>query len=125
MTRSFFSVVVTENPAEVAAWYCEHLGYEIVVDLEWYVHLKSKAGHEMGWMKPGLEYQPEPWQKKPTNEGFGLCFEVDDLDSEWKKWGHKQKALLKPLREDWGQYHFTVYDPAGTMVDVIQFEPMP
>lgn len=122
MARSFFSVVVVEDPETVAAWYAQRFDFQTVVDLGWYVHQKDAHGHELGWMKPGLEHQPGAWQARSGGQGFGLCFEVDEVALDWQSWGKAEPVVLDLVQESWGQTHFTVRDPAGNLVDVIQAE---
>jgi uncharacterized glyoxalase superfamily protein PhnB len=117
-----FLVVVVDNPSEAAAWYRQHLDFETVASLGWYEHIKDGAGRELGFMAPDLDNQPELLRTKARAEGFAISFELEDLDSAWTEWGSAQEVVLRPVHEEWGQYHFIVRDSAGRLVDLIQAE---
>jgi uncharacterized glyoxalase superfamily protein PhnB len=125
MTTQMFPVLVVENPEATALWYRERLGFQAVASLGWYEHLRDDQGHELGFLSPGQQNQVEPLRSTAASGGFAISFEVENLDTAWQTWGMHERVLLEPIREEWGQYHFMVFDVAGIVVDVIQAASAP
>ena len=117
MTTQMFPVLVVENPEATALWYRERLGFQSVASLGWYEHLRDDRGHELGFLSPGQKNQVEPLRSTAATRGFAISFEVENLDTAWQTWGMRERVLLEPIREEWGQYHFMVFDAAGIVVD--------
>ena len=122
MTKQLFPMIVVQDPGQAARWYRERLGFEAVASLGWYEHLRDAGGHELGFLAAGMDGQPDALRTASTGRGFALSFEVSDLEACWAAWGCREDVLLKPAREEWGQYHFVVRDAAGVVVDLIQAE---
>lgn len=115
-----FVIFVVPTPTEAAAWYVNHLGFEVVAPLGWYEHLRHPDGFELGFMAPDQASQPSELHPVAKAEGLALSFEVADLDATWKRLQNAGQVVLPPKREDWGQYHFLMRDAAGLIVDFIE-----
>jgi uncharacterized glyoxalase superfamily protein PhnB len=118
-----FPMIVVRDPAPAAEWYRTRFGFDAVASLGWYEHLRDAGGRELGFLAAGAAGQPAELRTAASGQGFALSFEVDDLEASWSAWGCKEQVLMEPTQEEWGQYHFMVYDAAGTVVDVIQADP--
>ena len=125
MTTQMFPVLVVENPEAAASWYRERFEFHSVTSLGWYEHLRNDRGHELGFLSPGQEHQVEPLRSTAASCGFAISFEVEDLETAWQTWGMRERVLLEPTGESWGQVHFMVFDTAGIVVDVIQAASAP
>ncbi|MFC9687181.1 VOC family protein [Kribbella sp. NPDC056951] len=118
---AFGATVVTDRPAEVAAFYQEHFDLQVTVDLGWFICVRrGDADWELAIVERGHESVPAAVNALPDSTNvFG--FIVDDAD--------KTAAALveggvqlegEVVTEVWGQRHFFVRDPEGSWIDVIQ-----
>ncbi len=118
---SSFPVFTVNNLASAKAFYTAHLGFGIAFENEWYLHLVSDAGIQVGFMLPAQPTQPEIFH--PAYDGRGVIFslEVDDVDAAYAEARRKALNVVLTLRsEDWGQRHFCLEDPNGIHLDIVQ-----
>jgi uncharacterized glyoxalase superfamily protein PhnB len=114
--------VFTVNDLEAAnSFYTKNLGFDVAFSNEWYVHLVSKSGVQVGFMLPNLPTQPSIFQKQYSGEGVIFSLEVDDADAAFEVAKSKSLNIVLELRsEDWGQRHFCLQDPNGVYLDIVQ-----
>ena len=118
---SFYPVLCTDQVAATRDFYVGLFGFEVVFDADWYVSLRrdGEPAYELAILDAGHATLPAGYRQ--TVGGLLLNFEVDDVDAEYQRLvtdgGH---TPVLPLRsEDFGQRHFIIADPAGSLVDVI------
>jgi len=119
--NSSFPVFIVESLGITKPFYTKHFDFQVVFENEWYLHLVSSSGIQIGFMLPNQPTQPEIFH--PAYNGSGVIFslEVDDVDNAYSE--AKEKNLDIPLKlrsEDWGQRHFSVRDPNGIYLDIVQ-----
>ena len=122
--ESLYPVLGTERITESRDFYVNHFEMDITFEADWYISLQSRG--ETGFQLALLDHThpsvPEGF-RKPT-EGLILNFEVEDVDTEYKRLKDAGMPMHLELRsEDWGQRHFITSDPSGNLVDVIQLIP--
>jgi catechol 2,3-dioxygenase-like lactoylglutathione lyase family enzyme len=116
-----FPVIVTGELARSREFYKSLLGCEAVFESDWYIHLVSPRGLEIGLMITGHPSQPEFLHATYGGHGIILSFEVSDVDAEHKKALEAGMPLAHEIRtEPWGQRHFMLRDPSGVVVDIVQ-----
>ena len=124
---AFGATVVTDRPAEVAAFYQQHFDLQITIDLGWFVTLRrGEADWELAVCKRGHATVPAAVSAAPESTNvFG--FIVEDVDKVAAALTEAGVTLeTEPVTEVFGQRHFFVRDPEGTWLDVIQLvEPDP
>ncbi len=126
---SFYPVLCTDQLAATRDFYVGLFGFEVTFEADWYVSLRrdGEPGYELAILDASHPTIP-PSYRQATVRGLLLNFEVDDVDAEYRRLvtdgGH---APVLPLRsEDFGQRHFIIADPAGSLVDVItEIPPSP
>ena len=119
--KSSFPVFTVKNLVAAQSFYAENLGFDIVFSSEWYVHLASKSGVQVGFMLPDQPTQPPVFQKPYSGEGVIFSFEVEDADAAFEVAKSKALHIVLELRsEDWGQKHFCIQDPNGVYLDIVQ-----
>lgn len=119
--NSSFTVYTVANLAAAKDFYLNYFGFEVAFENEWYLHLVSETGIQVGFLLPDQPTQP-PFFQKPYN-GTGVIFsiEVDDADAAYADATANALKIVLPLRsEDWGQRHFVVEDPNGIHIDIVQ-----
>ena len=119
--KSSFPVFTVPDLAAAKSFYSGNLGFEVVFSNEWYVHLVSKSGVQVGFMLPEQPSQPPVFRKSYSGEGVIFSLEVDDVDSAYTAAKSNSLDIVLNLRsEDWGQRHFCIKDPNGAHVDIVQ-----
>jgi len=122
---SSFPVYVVSDIESAKYFYVEYLGFTLVFSGDWYIHLVSESGVQIGFLLPDQATQPQMFRK--AFDGSGALFSIEVEDSETAYSYAVQNDLNIPLElrsEDWGQKHFVIADPNGLMIDVVEsFEP--
>jgi uncharacterized glyoxalase superfamily protein PhnB len=129
--KSLFPIVVTAKLAEARNFYVQHLGFHVVFEADWYVQLHGSRGDglpsvELAFMLPDVADQPAALQAAFTGSGVIVTIEVDDAEAMYAKLsnaGALRETIVALRDEPWGQRHFLVRDPTGTLVDVVQQIP--
>jgi len=123
--KSSFPVFIVKDLDSARSFYTENFGFEVVFSGDWYIHLISKLGVQIGFLLPAQPTQPPIFQKPYPGEGVIFSLEVEDADAAFAMAKSKSLIVVLELRsEDWGQRHFCVQDPNGIYLDIVQsFEP--
>jgi uncharacterized glyoxalase superfamily protein PhnB len=123
--KSSFPVFIVKDLDAAKIFYTENLGFEVVFSGDWYIHLMSKSGVQVGFMLPDQPTQPSIFQKPHSGTGVIFSLEVEDADAAFSAAKSGSLDIVLELRsEDWGQRHFSVQDPNGVYLDIVQsFEP--
>ena len=123
--KSSFPVFTVKDLATAKSFYTEYLGFDVVFSGDWYIHLVSKAGIQVGFLLPDQSTQPPIFQKTYSGEGVIFSLEVEDADAAFAVAKSNSLNIVLELRsEDWGQRHFCIQDPNGVYLDIVQsFEP--
>ena len=122
---SSFAVFIVENLDKAKQFYSTHFGFDVAFENEWYLHLVSNTGIQIGFLLPDQPTQPEIFHKAFNGKGAIFSLEVDDVESAYAEaMDKKLNIVLQLLAEDWGQHHFCIADPNGIILDIVQeFEP--
>ncbi len=123
--KSSFPVFTVKDLDAAKSFYTENLGFDVVFSGDWYAHLISNSGVQVGFLLPDQPTQPPIFQKTYTGEGVIFSLEVEDADTAFEVAKSKALDIVLELRsEDWGQRHFCIRDPNGVYLDIVQsFEP--
>ena len=117
----FFPVLTTSKLKECSAFYIQHFGFNVAFEAEWYIHLISENGIQLGFLQSNHSSQPEFLHKSYSGDGVIYSFEVRDVDQEYEKLRNAKIPILLDVKtEDWGQRHFMIKDPGGMVLDVVQ-----
>lgn len=119
--QSSFPVFIVKNIVAAKSFYTEHFGFDVVFSNDWYLHLASRSGVQVGFLLPEQPTQPLIFQQAYDGEGVIFSLEVDDADAAFSAAKSKSLNIVLELRsEDWGQRHFCVEDPNGVHLDIVQ-----
>ena len=119
--RGFFPVLTTDKLTECRDFYMHHFGFRVVFETDWYIHLVSEMGLQLGFLQPGHPSQPEFLHDAYPGHGIIYSFEIDNVDQEYEKFKSRKVPILLHVRtEEWGQKHFMVKDPGGMIIDLVQ-----
>ena len=120
-----FSVFVVGDLDKAKSFYSDHFGFTVAFENEWYLHLFSESGVQIGFMLPDQPSQPEVFHASFDGKGVIFSIEVEDAEKAYEEASAKSLDIsLELIKEDWGQYHFCVKDPNGLYIDIVEpFEP--
>ena len=118
--NSFPVFIVTDLQA-AKAFYTENLGFGVAFENDWYLHLVSESGVQLGFLLPDQPTQPEIFHRAYSGSGVIFSIEVDDADAAYALAQNQSLKIVLELRsEDWGQRHFCIEDPNGVYLDIVQ-----
>jgi len=105
-------IVTTSKLKALKAFYTQHLGFKVLLDVEEYLGLTSADGRlEVGFMAPGegcTEY---------AGRGLTLALEVPNADAEHARLSGTGLRVTRSLQDNpWGDRSFVVQDPVGVSV---------
>jgi catechol 2,3-dioxygenase-like lactoylglutathione lyase family enzyme len=119
--NSSFPVFTINNLDAAKSFYTDNLDFGITFENEWYLHLVSESGIQLGFLLPDQATQPEIFHKTYNGSGVIFSLEVDDADKAYDFAREKSLNIVLELRsEDWGQRHFCIEDPNGIYLDIVQ-----
>lgn len=123
--KSSFPVFTVKDLDAAKSFYTENLDFDVVFSGDWYIHLVSKSGVQVGFLLPDQPTQPPIFKKPYVGEGVIFSLEVEDANTAFAVAKAKSLNIVLELRsEDWGQRHFCIQDPNGVYLDIVQsFEP--
>lgn len=119
--KSSFPVFIVKDLDTAKSFYTENFGFDVVFSGDWYIHLVSNTGIQVGFMLPNQPAQPPVFQKPYIGEGVIFSLEVEDADTAFAAAKSQSLNIVLELRsEDWGQRHFCIQDPNGIYLDIVQ-----
>ena len=119
--NSSFAVYIVENLQKAKIYYTQHFGFNLAFENEWYLHLVSESGIQIGFMLPNQPTQPDIFQGDYSGEGVIFSLEVDSADKAYSYATSQDLEVALDLRsEEWGQKHFCLKDPNGIYLDIVQ-----
>jgi uncharacterized glyoxalase superfamily protein PhnB len=119
-------IVITEKLAESRDFYTQLFGFQLIYDSDWYVALRGEgdSSTELAFMLPDRPDQEAVFQPRYAGQGICYVFEVDDVDAEYERLQAAGIDIIIPLQDKpWGERHFTVQDPNGIPINVVQLIP--
>ena len=123
-STSYYPVIMTDDVAGTAAFYCAHFRFEALFTSEWYIHLQSSEDEKVTLAVLDGQHETIPAEGRGRVSGLLLNFEVEDVDAVYAMVRAAGLPILKDIQdEDFGQRHFITADPNGVLIDVIK--PIP
>jgi uncharacterized glyoxalase superfamily protein PhnB len=118
---NFFPVLTTTKLTECRDFYTQYFGFTAVFEADWYIHLASEVGIQLGFLQPNHPTQPDFLHAAYGGNGVIYSFEVNDVDQEYEKIKKSGAPILLEVKtEEWGQRHFMIKDPSGMTIDIVQ-----
>lgn len=120
--QAMFPVMVASNLAEIKQFYTSVFGFNAVFyDAEFYLHLVSNSGVQLGFLLPEHPTQPQFLQPLMSPDGYVISLEVADAAKAFEEAVSMKLSIAMELKEeDWGQIHFMLEDPAGFKIDIVE-----
>ena len=119
----FAPEIYTEKIGECKQFYCEILGFQIEKEMEGFVVLRHKQDPQYDIL---LCVPHSPFVNKifhPAFRGEGLIFQIEVIDvvAEYERIKNKVQVRLELIDEPVNGKHFTIVDPNGILIDIVQF----
>ena len=121
---ALFPLYVTDDLEAQKRFYESSFGFEAVFfDATFYLHLHhASSGAQVGFMRPDLPNQPPFLHPRAGADGAVITVEVADARAALGAAEAMGLELALDYREEpWDQRHFMVRDPAGLVVDVVEY----
>ena len=119
--NSAFPVFIVKNINKAKEFYENNFDFNVAFENEWYLHLVSKSGIQVAFMLPNQPTQPDIFHKPYSGNGVIFSLEVNDADSVYAYVKKQSLDIVLELRsEEWGQRHFSLKDPNGIFIDIVQ-----
>lgn len=120
----FCPEVYTDKVAECTRFYCEYLGFEIKRQMEGFVVLRhgENPEYDILFCVPDSPFVDKIF--RPAFQGQGLIFqiEVEDVEAEYSRMRSLPVPIaLELVDEPVNGKHFTITDPNGILIDIVQF----
>lgn len=118
---SSFPVFTVTNLHDAREFYQNHFGFTAVFENDWYLHLISESGIQVGFLLPDQPTQPDFFHPLYNGKGVIFSLEVDDAASAYHEALDNSLDIAMDLKsEEWGQIHFVVRDPNGILLDIVE-----
>jgi len=118
---SSFPVFIVNRLDNVETFYTENFSFGVAFQNEWYLHLVTETGIQVGFLLPDQPTQPDIFHQSFNGNGVIFSFEVNDADLAYSNAKKKSLNIVLELRsEEWGQRHFAIRDPNGIYLDIVQ-----
>ena len=119
-STSYYPVIMTDDVAGTASFYCTHFGFKALFESDWYVHLQSAENEHIALAILDGSHETIPTIARGKVSGLLLNFEVADVDAIYAACRNAGLPILREiLDEDFGQRHFITADPNGVLIDII------
>ncbi len=122
--QDVFALFITDKMKECKDFYIKHFGFETTFETTIYLQLNVPSGDKKSF---SLAFMPttHPFgvigSQAFNGHGLMLTIQVADTAELYQKIKAENAEIVHPLTvEDYGQRRFTLRDPAGTLVDVVQ-----
>ena len=119
---NIYPIVTTVVPTECRDFYKKTLDAVVVFENEWYVHLKIE-NWEIGFLRPNPPQRLPVFQHARPSSGLTLAVEVDDVGAQFRQFQrYGIEALGKPEESARGEQSFSVMDPAGVFLNLVEVQ---
>ncbi|TGM05207.1 VOC family protein [Leptospira jelokensis] len=116
--------IITDQINETKEFYQTWLGLEVKFETDWFVLLclPNRKEIEVAIMAPNQPQVRKPYFQKPYQKsGIWFIFETKDIQNLYLDMKRKNAPIdLELIEEEWGDVHFTLIDPNGIGIDIVQ-----
>ena len=122
MIDSIFPVLCVDDTSAHRDFYVQILGLEVMFDCGWYTALcvPGDQSRQVALVKAGHETVPTRFDEPAR--GCLVTVAVPDVDAVHDRAVDAGHQPVQELRDEpFGQRHFMLEDPGGTLLDVIQW----
>jgi catechol 2,3-dioxygenase-like lactoylglutathione lyase family enzyme len=120
-----YPIIVTPTFLACRDFWVRHLGFAVVFENDWFVYMQADAGAaSIAFMAP--EHPSSPPGPEPYAAGISMELEVADAAAALEELRATGREPDYPLTdEEFGQRRFSLRDPSGLWVNIVQQLAMP
>ncbi len=120
--------IYTDRVSECRQFYCDYLGFSVEREMDGFVVLQHATDAECRIMfcVPGSPFVDRIFH--PAFDGEGLIFQIDtdNVDADYARLRSLPVTIaLDLVEEEVNGRHFTITDPNGLLIDIVQAEQWP
>lgn len=120
---NFYPIVTTLEPSDCRDFYVRAFDARVLFDRPWFVHL-AIGQWEFGFLRPDPPIPLPMFQHATLTRGLCIALEVEDAGAFYEKLCKRGiETLGKPQRSSTGETTFSVMDPAGVIINVMEIKP--
>jgi catechol 2,3-dioxygenase-like lactoylglutathione lyase family enzyme len=113
-----YPIIVTDAFAQCRDFWTRHLGFAVVFENDWFVYLQAD-GASIAFMSP--EHPSWPPGPEGYAAGTSMELEVKDAEAALAEVRASGKEPDYPLTDEpFGQRRFSLKDPSGLWINVVQ-----
>lgn len=124
-----YTVVMTKDLTACREFYTKWLGFQPVFESTWFLMLVSQGERPftIAFMHENHPSTPPDLPAFDAKAGAFLTLQVEDAKSVYEQLKKAGLSIHYPLKDEaWGQRRFSLLDPNGLFIDVVQqIEPAP
>lgn len=113
-----YPIIVTDAVRDCRDFWARHLGFSVIFENDWFVYMQA-AGASIAFMAPS--HPSSPPGPEPFTAGISMELEVEDAVAALAELRATGREPDYPLTDEvYGQRRFSVKDPSGLWVSVVQ-----
>ena len=113
-----YPIIVTSAFADCRDFWVRHLGFSVIFENDWFVYLQAN-GTSMAFMSPA--HPSAPPGPEPYTAGISMELEVTNATDALAEIRATGREPDYPLTDEaFGQRRFSVRDPSGLWINVVQ-----
>ncbi|MEM9034397.1 MAG: VOC family protein [Actinomycetota bacterium] len=121
--RSVTSIFASD-PAAMAAFFVEHLGFEAQLDIGWFMSLVQPDHPDWEVAITAADHESVPPSHRHAVRGTAIAVVVEDAHAVHADLvAAGVPPLAEPVDHPWGQRQFFAPAPDGLLLDVLQLIP--
>jgi len=116
--------IYTPYVLECKTFYMQHFDFEVKMEIEGFVILKHKknSDYELLFCIPHSPFVNPIFHPEFNGQGAILQMEVENVEAEFRRIKKRNIPIKVPLvNEPVNGYHFTIQDPSGLLIDIVQY----
>ena len=113
-----YPIIVTTRFTECRDFWSKHLSFSLIFENDWFVYMQAD-GASIAFMSP--DHPSSPPGPEPYSAGISMELEVADATAALAELRATGREPDYPLTDEpFGQRRFSVKDPSGLWVNVVQ-----
>lgn len=116
--------IYTSKVHECKAFYTQHFDFAVKLEIEGFVVLEHKRSpnYELLFCIPNSPFVNPIFHPEFNGQGAILQMEVKDVEAEFQRTKNRGIPIKVPLvNEQVNGHHFTIQDPSGLLIDIVQY----
>jgi uncharacterized glyoxalase superfamily protein PhnB len=113
-----YPIIVTAGFIDCRDFWVRHLGFSVIFENDWFVYMQA-SGTSMAFMSPS--HPSAPPGPEPYTAGISMELEVADATAALADLRATGREPDYPLTDEaFGQRRFSLRDPSGLWINVVQ-----